>query len=170
MSTSDLEIDHEDPRMIERFATAFEQGRLLSEFIPEPDYESWSPPEEGRLAEEFRRYGPEYYWREWRMEYWGAKFDTGLYPDDYSRIEKISSNRLKVRFNTSVCYPEQVCQEMMRLGYSIRGLISDDFSDIVYDNGVIEEIPWDQELVDTPSPDVEVAVVEMNEEREQAAS
>src|SRR5262249_13959998 len=139
---NELEIEHEDPMMIERLAAAFEGTRLLGEFLPEPeDYRSWSPPEEGRLAERWRRCRPEEYWYEWRCEYWGTKWETGLRPDDGSRIERVSANKLRVVFFTAWCYPEPVFQEMLRQGYSIKGRMEDDMGnfEVIYDNGGIEE-------------------------------
>lgn len=179
---NDLEIDHEDPKMIERLAIAFDRGRLFGEFVPEPEnYDSCAPPEDEFWAKRWWS-RPKERWYVWRVQHWGTKWETGLRPDDGSKLERVSANTVKLSFLTAWSYPEQVLEELLRLGYSIRGQIVEETGkfEVVYDNGVVEEFcparwrveleemsdaEWEEDVA-TLLTDEEIAAVETTEHAE----
>ena len=80
-----VEIYHEDPAMIERVRTAFNDGKLLNEFIPVPEslhIVAGSVPvaeeAEHKLKEEFNRITHGYTnWYDYCVNEWGTKWDVG---------------------------------------------------------------------------------------------
>jgi len=83
-----VEIYHDDPAMIERVRTAFNDGRLLDEFIPVPKalqivagrVGDDNDPEQIKLHEQTMHNLSTYgyaNWYDWCVNEWGTKWDVG---------------------------------------------------------------------------------------------
>jgi len=94
-----LEISHNDPAMIARAKTAFEERRLLQEFCPFPkeliEYKNW--------------------W-DWCVNEWGTKWDVG---GDDGCITSETPNSLSLSFYSAWSPPTEAYRKLEELGFSI---------------------------------------------------
>jgi len=98
-----LTVSHSDPAAIQRIQTAFNEKRLLNEFVPQPD-----PAIEANLD-----------WYFWRLENWGTKWDVG--GDDFV-IEGYTQDKnhcLLLYFDSAWSPPLKVYEAMANLDYVI---------------------------------------------------
>ena len=124
-----VELYHNDPAMIERARTAFNDGRLLDEFIPVPKDlhivagsvgDQYSP-EQKKLEEDTARnlavhgYGN---WYDYCVNEWGTKWDVG--GDDYNEPQQDSPNKITMAFDSAWAPPTAAMDKFMDLGFSVR--------------------------------------------------
>lgn len=118
-------ISHEDPAMIERARKAFNDGRLLDEFIPVPqalrDTVSGFPAEdqraahEAQMAENIEKYGYKD-WYDFCVNQWGTKWDVGA--DGQPAIDN-DTNTLVMNFDSAWAPPTTAYERLMELGFKI---------------------------------------------------
>jgi hypothetical protein len=76
---NNIELYHEDKAMIERAKAAFDDGRLLNEFIPLPkELEDTTAPARFTNEELQEKYGASD-WYSWCVNNWGTKWDISPY-------------------------------------------------------------------------------------------
>jgi len=125
-----VEIYHEDPAMIERARTAFNDGRLLDEFIPVPkDLHIVAgcvgdPVEQKKLEEDTARnlatygYGN---WYDFCVGEWGTKWDIGA---DGNPAQDIPGG-LMLGFESAWAPPVGAYEKLTEMGFSIRAMYSE---------------------------------------------
>ena len=161
-----LELQHEDPAMIERAKTAFAEGKLLNEFAPVPASlhivsgrcGADDNPEQIAL-EAAQKSNLEVHgykdWYDYCVNEWGTKWDVG--GNDYNEPQQETPNDITMSFDSAWAPPIAAMDKLEALGFSVRlyyyepGMafagIYEDGSDNYYDYGgmnsdqVAEELP-----------------------------
>jgi hypothetical protein len=122
-----VEIYHEDPVMIERVRTAFNDGRLLAEFIPIPQSLRivagcvGDPDEQKKLEEDTARnkevhgYGN---WYDYCVNEWGTKWDVGA---DGNPAQDIPGG-LMLGFESAWAPPCAAYEKLTEQGFRIRAM------------------------------------------------
>ena len=122
-----VEIYHEDPAMIERVRTAFNDGRLLAEFIPVPQSLKivagcvGDPDEQKKLEEdtacnrEVHGYGN---WYDYCVNEWGTKWDVGA---DGNPAQDIPGG-LMLGFESAWAPPCAAYDKLTEQGFRIRAM------------------------------------------------
>ena len=122
-----VEIYHEDPAMIERVRTAFNDGRLLAEFIPIPQSLKivagcvGDPDEQKKLEEDTARnkevhgYGN---WYDYCINEWGTKWDVG---SDGNPAQDIPGG-LMLGFESAWAPPCAAYDKLTEQGFRIRAM------------------------------------------------
>jgi hypothetical protein len=90
-----FEVSHKDPKQVERFVSAFKEGRLCAEFIPLPDGE-WN-------------------W-DFCVENWGTKWDVGG-DDGYIESDETSA---RGSFQSAWSPPMGLMPVLEELGFTIK--------------------------------------------------
>lgn len=120
-----VEIRHEDPAMLERVRTAFNNGALLAEFIPVPEElqitagRTNNPDENQKIvdAEESNRekYGYSN-WYDFCVSEWGTKWDVGgdgCVPHDID-------GGIMISFDSAWSPPIAAYEKLTEMGFEIR--------------------------------------------------
>ena len=89
---NNVTLRHEDPAMIQRAITAFENEKLLEEFVPLPD-NTWN--------------------YEFCVSNWGTKWDVG------GELDIISKNVVNLSFDSAWSPPIDVFSKMEELGFEV---------------------------------------------------
>jgi hypothetical protein len=121
-----LELEHEDPAMIERAKKAFAEGKLLEEFCPVPaslhivagrvgDGDEQKKLEED-TAENIRVHGYGN-WYDYCVNEWGTKWDVGG-DGDQATVE--SPNSIKMNFDSAWAPPTAAMDKFMDLGFKVK--------------------------------------------------
>ena len=121
-----LELEHEDPAMIERAQKAFGEGKLLEEFCPVPaslhivagrlgDGDEQKKLEED-TAENIRVHGYGN-WYDYCVNEWGTKWDVGG-DGDQATVE--SPNSIKMNFDSAWAPPVAAMEKFMDLGFKVK--------------------------------------------------
>lgn len=122
-----VEIYHDDPAMIERVRTAFNDGRLLAEFIPIPQSLKivagcvGDPDEQKKLEEDTARnkevhgYGN---WYDYCVNEWGTKWDVGA---DGNPAQDIPGG-LMLGFESAWAPPCAAYDKLTEQGFRIRAM------------------------------------------------
>ena len=122
-----VEIYHDDPKMIERVRTAFNDGRLLAEFIPIPQSLKivagcvGDPDEQKKLEEDTARnkevhgYGN---WYDYCVNEWGTKWDVGA---DGNPAQDIPGG-LMLGFESAWSPPTTAYEKLTEQGFRIRAM------------------------------------------------
>jgi hypothetical protein len=122
-----LELQHEDPAMIERAKKAFAEGKLLNEFCPIPeslhivagmvgDADEQKKLEEATAKNiEVHGYGN---WYDYCTNEWGTKWDVG--GDDYNEPIQESPNKIIMSFDSAWAPPCTAMEKFVELGFSVR--------------------------------------------------
>jgi hypothetical protein len=161
-----LELQHEDPAMIERAKRAFAEGKLLAEFCPVPESlhivagrvgDDTDPKQIELEAQEKANLEAHGYstWYDYCVNEWGTKWDVG--GDDYNEPIDEGPNKVIMSFDSAWAPPTVAMDKLVDLGFSVRlyyyepGMafagIYEDGSDDYYDYGgmnsdqVAEELP-----------------------------
>jgi hypothetical protein len=124
-----LELQHEDPAMIERAKAAFADGRLLDEFVPVPKSlhivagrvgDDTDPKQIELEAQEKANLEAHGYstWYDFCVNEWGTKWDIG--GDDYNAPQQDSPNKITMAFDSAWAPPTAAMDKMMDLGFSVR--------------------------------------------------
>jgi hypothetical protein len=122
-----LELEHEDPAMIERAKRAFADGRLLDEFVPVPkDLQivagrvgNDEDPEQIKLEEDTaRNIATHGYanWYDWCVNEWGTKWDVG--GDDM--LTEDGPNALSMSFDSAWAPPVAAMEKFQDLGFKVK--------------------------------------------------
>jgi len=128
-----VEIRHEDPVMLERVRTAFNNGALLAEFIPVPEElqitagRTNNPDENQKIvdAEESNRekYGYSN-WYDFCVSEWGTKWDVGgdgCVPHDID-------GGIMISFDSAWSPPIAAYEKLTEMGFEIRAFYHNQFS------------------------------------------
>jgi len=122
-----VELYHEDPAMIERARKAFNDGRLLDEFIPVPKdlhivAGKVGDPEEQKeleIREELNRITYGYTnWYDYCVGEWGTKWDVGA---DGNPAQDIPGG-LMLGFDSAWAPPCNAYEKLMEMGFRIRAM------------------------------------------------
>ncbi len=116
-----VEIYHRDPAMIERARKAFNEGRLLDEFIPVPK-ELSEAVADGSVREELvAKYGYSD-WYSFCVNKWGTKWDVGA--DGYGAEDRpgdeFTGPGLTLTFESAWAPPCAAYEKLMEMGFYIR--------------------------------------------------
>ncbi len=114
-----VELKHEDPAMIERAQKAFNEGKLLNEFIPCPDelHEHEAPVRDPALAARFtEQYGASD-WYNWQVQNWGTKWDIGA---DGGGATPLDAGGLGLSFDSAWSPPIGAYERLTEMGFTIK--------------------------------------------------
>lgn len=122
-----LELEHEDPKMIERAKKAFIEGKLLEEFVPVPASlhivagrvgDDTDPKQiELEAQEEANRKAHGYAtWYDFCVNEWGTKWDVG---GDDAYIDEDGTNNLSLTFDSAWAPPCQAMEKFMDQGFKV---------------------------------------------------
>jgi len=104
---------HKDPAEIRRLVTAFNEGRLLSEFLPLPeelsDTTSPMPADQSERAAQLREKYGSANWYDWQVTNWGTKWDVST--DDPVELKE-GANTVSIYFNSAWAPPINWYQHM----------------------------------------------------------
>lgn len=116
-----LTLTHEDPKMITRAVKAFEESRLLAEFIPVPkELNITASPgtDDKDLQTQYRvnkeKFGYET-WYDFCVNEWGTKWDVG----DTQGIQDVDTNELVVYFDSAWSPPIQAYNSLVNQGFGV---------------------------------------------------
>jgi hypothetical protein len=123
-----LELQHEDPAMIERAKQAFAKGKLLNEFCPVPESLHIVAGRVGADSDEAQKqleadtarnlelhgYGN---WYDYCVNEWGTKWDVG---GDGIEPYDDGPNRTTLTFDSAWAPPCAAMEKFMDLGFSVR--------------------------------------------------
>jgi len=121
-----LELEHEDPAMIERARKAYADGRLLAEFCPVPESlhivagSVGDPDEQKKLEEDTARniathgYGN---WYDYCVNEWGTKWDVG---GDGGIADAEDPNATRMSFDSAWAPPIAAMEKFMDLGFKVK--------------------------------------------------
>jgi len=123
-----LELEHEDPAMIERAKKAFAEGKLLEEFCPVPKdlhvvagrVGADDNPEQIKLEEDTARnlevhgYAN---WYDYCVNEWGTKWDVG---GDDGMLTEDGPNALRMSFDSAWAPPVPAMEKFMDLGFTVK--------------------------------------------------
>ena len=158
-----VELYHADPAMIERARTAFNDGRLLDEFIPVPKdlhivagrVGDDNDPKQIELKEaEIRNLATYGYvtWYDFCVNEWGTKWDIGA---DGNPAQDIPGG-LMLGFDSAWAPPVGAYEKLTEMGFSIRAMyyepgmafagIWEDGNDDYYDYGGLDSAGIAEEL------------------------
>ena len=121
-----LELEHEDPAMIERAQKAFAEGKLLEEFCPVPaslhivagrlgDGDEQKKLEED-TAENIRVHGYGN-WYDYCVNEWGTKWDVGGEGDQASQD---SPTDLRMNFDSAWAPPIAAMEKFQDMGFKVK--------------------------------------------------
>lgn len=122
-----LILKHNDPAMIDRAARAFEEGRLLSEFVPIP--EPLRNTVAGAMADGYERdlheatqaINEKYFgyrnWYDFCVTEWGTKWDVG---GRDAFLHSKDSDHLNVSFESAWSPPTGVYCKLQELGFDVQ--------------------------------------------------
>ena len=121
-----LELEHEDPAMIERASKAFADAKLLAEFCPVPESlhivagSVGDPDEQKKLEEATTRniavhgYGN---WYDYCVNEWGTKWDVGGEGD---QTQVHSPNHISMNFDSAWAPPIAAMEKFQDLGFKVK--------------------------------------------------
>lgn len=117
-----IEVSHKDPAMMERFKKAFDEGKLLQEFVPCPDElneevpvgDDWQERREAKEKYNFEKYGHSD-WYSWNIENWGTKWDISEGEFDYDSETNSGSGY----FNSAWSPPIAAMEKLTDLGFDV---------------------------------------------------
>ena len=121
-----LELQHEDPAMIERARVAFNDGKLCNEFVPVPGPLNIvagrvsDPVEQAKLEADTAKNKAEYgydNWYDYCVNEWGTKWDVG---GDGMIADVLEDGRLAMSFDSAWSPPIAFYEKMLDLGFSVR--------------------------------------------------
>ena len=124
-TNNSITLRHTDPAMIERAVKAYQEGRLLDEFIPVPRElketvagfvgEDQQAAHEAQKARNIEKYGyPD--WYSFCVNTWGTKWDVG---GDGEFIEQPDANTLKASFDSAWAPPVEAYGRLLELGFEV---------------------------------------------------
>lgn len=122
-----LELQHDDPAMIERAKKAFAEGKLLAEFVPVPEslqivagsVGDDNDPAQKKLIEDTERnlevhgYGN---WYDYCVNEWGTKWDVG---GDDGSCDQDGPNNLTMGFDSAWAPPTAAMEKFVELGFKV---------------------------------------------------
>ena len=123
-----LELEHEDPAMIERAKKAFAEGKLLEEFVPVPASlhivagrvgDDTDPKQIELEAQEKANLEAHGYatWYDFCVNEWGTKWDVG---GDGDQATVDSPNSIKMNFDSAWAPPTAAMDKFMDLGFKVK--------------------------------------------------
>jgi len=123
-----LELEHDDPAMIERAKTAFADARLLAEFAPVPQalqivagrVGADDEPEQIKLQEQTMHNLSTYgyaTWYDYCVNEWGTKWDVGG-EGDQATVE--NPNAIKMNFDSAWSPPIAAMEKFQDLGFRVK--------------------------------------------------
>jgi hypothetical protein len=123
-----LELEHEDPAMIERAKKAFADGRLLDEFVPVPKdlhvvagrVGNDEDPEQIKLEEDTaRNIATHGYanWYDYCVNEWGTKWDVGGEGD---QANTDGPNAIRMNFDSAWAPPVPAMEKFQDLGFRVK--------------------------------------------------
>jgi len=107
-------LEHEDPAMIERARKAFNEGRLLDEFIPVPQElrDAVANFEVNEALVEKHGYSN---WYDYCVNEWGTKWDVG---GDGAEAQNIEGG-LMLSFDSAWAPPTTAYEKLMEMGFRV---------------------------------------------------
>ena len=121
-----LELEHEDPAMIERAKKAYADGRLLDEFVPVPASlhivaGSVGDPDEQKKLEEQMGINVATHgyanWYDFAVNEWGTKWDVG---GDDAFCDVDGPNAVTLVFDSAWAPPINAMEKFMDLGFRVK--------------------------------------------------
>ena len=121
-----LELEHEDPAMIERAKKAFAEGKLLAEFCPVPESlhivaGSVGDPDEQKKLEEQMGINVATHgyanWYDYCVNEWGTKWDVG---GDGDQASQDSPTDLRMNFDSAWAPPIAAMEKFQDLGFKVK--------------------------------------------------
>ena len=121
-----LELEHEDPAMIERAHKAFAEGKLLEEFCPVPASlhivaGSVGDPDEQKKLEEATAQNIEVHgygnWYDYCVNEWGTKWDVGG-DDGMATVD--GPNNISMSFDSAWAPPINAMEKFQDLGFKVK--------------------------------------------------
>ena len=121
-----MELEHEDPAMIERAKTAFADAKLLAEFCPVPESlhivagRVGDPDEQKKLEEDTARniavhgYAN---WYDYCVNEWGTKWDVGG-EGDQATVH--GPNSISMSFDSAWAPPIAAMEKFQDLGFKVK--------------------------------------------------
>ena len=118
-----LELEHEDPAMIERAKAAYADGRLLDEFIPCPKelHITASPgTQDADLRAQYdaniAKFGYST-WYEFQVNEWGTKWDVG---GDGGICNEDGPNAVSMNFDSAWAPPIAAMEKFIEMGFKVK--------------------------------------------------
>ena len=122
-----LILTHDDPAMIERAAAAFENRRLLDEFVPVPmelketmagAYGDGYKRELHEFTQQLnRKYFGHANWYDFCVQEWGTKWDVG---GDDCLLRRADANTIEVSFESAWSPPVDAYAKLIAMGFEIK--------------------------------------------------
>ena len=95
---NNLTLTHDEPAMIDRAISGFQNDTLANEFVPQPESEKDN-------------------WYDWCVSNWGTKWDFG--GKEYDRED---DNTVKFSFDTAWSPPVEFFRQLEELGFTVRAI------------------------------------------------
>ena len=123
-----LELQHDDPAMIERAKTAFGEGKLLAEFVPIPEDlhivagrvgDDEDQKQKDLKAQEEVNVAKHGYmnWYDYCVNEWGTKWDVG---GDGDQATQVGPTDLRMNFDSAWAPPVPAMEKFQDLGFKVK--------------------------------------------------
>ena len=112
-----LELQHEDPAMIQRAVTAMKAGTFLHEFIPVPKELSEATANFSTNEALVAKYGYSD-WYSFCVNEWGTKWDVG--GDDYGSPTVTEDGKMIAGFDSAWSPPITAMERLVDLGFDVK--------------------------------------------------
>jgi len=113
-----LELEHEDPAMIERASAAMKRGEFLHEFIPVPKELSEATANFSTNEALVAKYGYSS-WYDFCVANWGTKWDVG--GDDYGSPTVTEGGRKMIAgFDSAWAPPTTAMERLVDMGFTVK--------------------------------------------------
>mgnify|MGYP000114216109 CR=1 FL=1 len=111
-----IKIEHDDPKMIQKFVKSFNENKVCETFVPEPDYSKVPVYRDSDIS---KPVDPKGAWYEWRYQNWGIKCDFGREDNDVIDVDS-ESTEVTVWFDTPDVPPIELYEYLTEeLGFRI---------------------------------------------------
>jgi len=112
---NNVELSHPDKAMVERAKKAFDDGRLLEEFIPLPaELKDTTAPARETDEALMEKYGASD-WYSWCINNWGTKWDISPYGSDIDQYGTLQGS-----FDSPWGPPIQAYEKLEEMGFQVR--------------------------------------------------
>ena len=112
-----LELQHEDPAMIERAKAAMIRGEFLHEFIPVPKELSEATANGSTNEELVKKYGYSD-WYGFCVANWGTKWDVG--GNDYGAPTITEDGKMIAGFDSAWAPPTTAMERLVEMGFTVK--------------------------------------------------
>jgi len=117
---NNLYLEHNDSEMIKKAKEAWESGKFLATFVPEPDYTKVEvKPTFPQIKGNNEPVDPTTAWYDWRLQNWGTKWEIG-YDEHRGNHAQGCDKTMFVHFDSAWSPPVDAYVKLSELGFLVK--------------------------------------------------